>query len=59
MLFRSPLLAANLAQEAIGSDDNELILFDDTGEHFLPRADKFTQARALMNHIMKLKGLRQ
>ena len=54
-----PLLAANLAQEAIGSDDNELILFDDAGEHFLPRADKFTQARALMNHIMKLKGLRQ
>lgn len=54
-----PLLAANLAQEAIGAEDNELILFDDAGEHFLPRADKFTQAHALMNHIMKLKGLRQ
>ena len=54
-----PLLAANLAQEAIGADDNELILFDDAGEHLLPRADKLTQARALMNHIMKLKGIRQ
>ncbi len=52
-----PLLAANLAQEAIGADDNELILFDDAGEHLLPRADKLTQARALLNHIMKLKGL--
>ena len=54
-----PLLAANLAQEAIGADDNELILFDDAGEHLLPRADKLNQARALLNHIMKLKGLVQ
>ncbi|MDH2915717.1 MAG: bifunctional phosphopantothenoylcysteine decarboxylase/phosphopantothenate--cysteine ligase CoaBC, partial [Gallionella sp.] len=30
-----PLLAANLAQDAIGSDDNELVLFDDAGEHVL------------------------
>ncbi len=51
-----PLIAANLAQEAIGSDENELILFDDAGEHLLPRADKLTQARALLNHIVKLEG---
>lgn len=50
-----PLLAANLARDAIGADDNELILFDDAGEHLLPRADKLTQARALMNHVVKLK----
>ena len=49
-----PLLAANLAQHAIGSDDNELILFDDTGEHVLPRAGKLTQARALLRHAAKL-----
>jgi phosphopantothenoylcysteine decarboxylase/phosphopantothenate--cysteine ligase len=54
-----PLLAANLAQEAIGADDNELILFDDAGEHVLPRADKLAQARALINHIIKLKGTMQ
>ena len=53
-----PLLAANLAQQAIGADDNELILFDDAGEHLLPRADKLTQARALLNHMMKLKGMK-
>ena len=52
-----PLLAANLAQEAIGADDNELILFDDAGEHLLPRADKLTQARSLLKHIIKLKGM--
>jgi phosphopantothenoylcysteine decarboxylase/phosphopantothenate--cysteine ligase len=49
-----PLLAANLAQNAIGADDNELILFDDAGEHLLPRADKLTQARALLNHMIAL-----
>ncbi len=49
-----PLLAANLVQQAIGADDNELILFDDAGEHVLPRADKLTLARALLQHIIKL-----
>ncbi|MDP2144166.1 MAG: bifunctional phosphopantothenoylcysteine decarboxylase/phosphopantothenate--cysteine ligase CoaBC [Gallionella sp.] len=46
-----PLLVGNLAQQAIGSDDNELILFDDDGSHPLPRADKLTLARLLMQHI--------
>ncbi len=46
-----PLLVGNIAQQAIGSDDNELILFDDEGTHLLPRADKLTLARQLMQHI--------
>ncbi len=49
-----PLLAANLAQQAIGSDDNELVLFDDSGEHVLPRTDKLTLARALLRHAATL-----
>ena len=49
-----PLLAANLVQQAIGTDDNEIILFDDNGEEVLPRADKLTQARALLQRILKL-----
>lgn len=49
-----PLLAANLAQQAIGADENELILFDDGGEHLLPRTDKLAQARALLRHTVKL-----
>lgn len=46
-----PLLVGNLAQQAIGSDDNELVLFDDNGSHALPRADKLTLARLLIRHI--------
>jgi phosphopantothenoylcysteine decarboxylase/phosphopantothenate--cysteine ligase len=46
-----PLLVGNIAQHAIGSDENELVLFDDNGSHALPRADKLTLARQLMQHI--------
>lgn len=46
-----PLLVGNLAQHAIGSDDNELVLFDDSGNHALPRAGKLTLARLLMQRI--------
>jgi len=49
-----PLLAANLAQAAIGADDNELALFDDDGIHRLMRASKLELARALIRHIAKL-----
>ncbi len=48
---RLPLLVGNLAQNAIGSDNNEMILFDDSGIHPLPAADKLTLARALMQHV--------
>lgn len=51
-----PLLAANLAQHAFGSDDNALTLFDDAGEHVLPRAPKPAIARQLVAHIAKLIG---
>ncbi|MDH2919121.1 MAG: bifunctional phosphopantothenoylcysteine decarboxylase/phosphopantothenate--cysteine ligase CoaBC [Sideroxydans sp.] len=46
-----PLLVGNLAQHAIGSDDNELVLFDDEGTHPLPRGDKISLAKLLMQHI--------
>ena len=49
-----PLVAANLAQTAIGSEDNELILFDAAGRHPLPRAPKSVLARQLVEHIAKL-----
>jgi len=49
-----PLLAANLAQTAIGAADNELILFDDEGRHPLPRGAKLAQARGLIRHLAKL-----
>ena len=49
-----PLLAANLVQNAIGQEDNELILFDDEGAHPLPRAPKIVLARQLIAHAAKL-----
>jgi len=49
-----PLLVGNLAQDTLGQDSAELVLFDDQGQHRLPRADKLTQARALMNHLASL-----
>jgi phosphopantothenoylcysteine decarboxylase/phosphopantothenate--cysteine ligase len=49
-----PLLAANLAQEAIGTEDNELVLFDDAGRHPLGKGPKLAQARALVQHIARL-----
>ena len=46
-----PLLAANLAQDAIGRDDNAITLFDDQGEHPLGRGAKLDLARKLVAHV--------
>jgi phosphopantothenoylcysteine decarboxylase / phosphopantothenate---cysteine ligase len=49
-----PLIAANLAQEAFGREDNALTLFDDDGEHVLPRAPKIALGRQLIAHIANM-----
>ena len=49
-----PLLVGNLAQDTLGQDTAELVLFDNQGQHHLPRADKLTQARALIRHLTNL-----
>ncbi|MFC7419507.1 bifunctional phosphopantothenoylcysteine decarboxylase/phosphopantothenate--cysteine ligase CoaBC [Iodobacter arcticus] len=49
-----PLLAANLVQNAMGSDENEIILLDDDGETRLTRAPKLDVARRLIAHIARL-----
>jgi phosphopantothenoylcysteine decarboxylase/phosphopantothenate--cysteine ligase len=48
-----PLLVGNLAQDTLGQDTAELVLFDDRGAHPLPRADKLTQARHLVRHFAR------
>ena len=53
-----PLIVANDANKAIGSDDAELILLDEAGRHVLEKADKTTQARRLIDHIAKLYNAR-
>jgi len=50
-----PLLVGNLVQHAISSDENELVLFDDSGRQTLPRADKLTLARQLIQRIAQRK----
>lgn len=50
------LMIANLAQDAIGADDNEVSLLDDAGTHRLPRAAKTMIARQIIGHIASLCG---
>ena len=46
-----PLLAANLAQDALGKDENAIKLYDRRGEHDLGRGPKLELARKLMAHV--------
>jgi phosphopantothenoylcysteine decarboxylase/phosphopantothenate--cysteine ligase len=48
------LMVANLAQHAIGADDNEVTLLDDGGLHQLSRAPKTEVARQIVAHIATL-----
>ncbi len=48
------LMIANLAQTAIGADDNEVSLLDDGGTRRLPRAPKTVVARQIIEHIAAL-----
>jgi phosphopantothenoylcysteine decarboxylase/phosphopantothenate--cysteine ligase len=46
-----PLVVGNLGPATFGRDDNQLILVDANGHRELPRADKLSLARALVNEI--------
>jgi phosphopantothenoylcysteine decarboxylase / phosphopantothenate---cysteine ligase len=46
-----PLIAANLAQSALGADDNAITLYDARGKHSLGRGPKLEQARKLVAHV--------
>ena len=48
-----PLIVANRAQDAFGSDDNEVTLLDDAGAHPLPRMGKLALARQLVAEIAR------
>ncbi|MFJ5446217.1 bifunctional phosphopantothenoylcysteine decarboxylase/phosphopantothenate--cysteine ligase CoaBC [Methylobacillus methanolivorans] len=49
-----PLIAANIASEALGQDDSSLVLLDDAGSHPLPQGPKLTLARGLLLHIARM-----
>jgi phosphopantothenoylcysteine decarboxylase/phosphopantothenate--cysteine ligase len=46
-----PLVVANRAQDALGSDDNAVTLIDDSGRHPLPAGPKLDVARGIVAHI--------
>ncbi len=50
---RIPLLVGNIGHQTFGKDDNELVLFDDTGHHPLPRASKDALAEMLVAEIAR------
>jgi phosphopantothenoylcysteine decarboxylase/phosphopantothenate--cysteine ligase len=46
-----PLIAANLAQDAFGAEENAIKLYDRRGEHDLGRGPKLELARKLIAHV--------
>ena len=48
------MMVANLAQNAIGADDNEVMLLDDAGTHKLARAHKEVVAKEIVTRIASL-----
>jgi phosphopantothenoylcysteine decarboxylase / phosphopantothenate---cysteine ligase len=48
-----PLLVANRAQDALGSDENEVVLIDAKGSQPLPRMSKIDLARTLVAEIAR------
>lgn len=48
-----PLIVANLATQAMGSDENTVSLIDDNGIHTWPTATKIDIAKQLLTHIQQ------
>jgi len=51
-----PLIAANIAQDAMGRDENEITLYEASGEHPLGRGPKLELARKLVEHLAERIG---
>jgi phosphopantothenoylcysteine decarboxylase/phosphopantothenate--cysteine ligase len=49
-----PMIVANLVQEAVGRDENEVTIYDDDGAHALERAPKSRIAREIVAHAIAL-----
>ncbi|HND24599.1 MAG TPA: bifunctional phosphopantothenoylcysteine decarboxylase/phosphopantothenate--cysteine ligase CoaBC [Rhodocyclaceae bacterium] len=49
-----PLVVGNLVQDGLGSDDNQVVLYDEAGRHPLERAPKPEVARAIVAHLAGL-----
>lgn len=49
-----PLIAANIATEALGADESTLTLLDNAGSHVLAKTSKLKLARGLLSHIANM-----
>jgi len=49
-----PLIAANIATDAMSQDESTLTLLDDYGSHLLPLAPKLVLARMLLTHVANM-----
>lgn len=49
-----PMIVANLVQETIGRDENEVTIYDDAGAHPIARAPKSRVAHAILEHAIGL-----
>jgi phosphopantothenoylcysteine decarboxylase/phosphopantothenate--cysteine ligase len=54
-----PLIAANLAAETFGKDENSITLYDDRGEHPLGSGPKLELARKLLEHAAGMLAARK
>ena len=54
-----PMIVGNLVQHTIGKEENEVTIYDDAGEHQLPRASKARIAHALLEHAVGLAEARR
>jgi phosphopantothenoylcysteine decarboxylase / phosphopantothenate---cysteine ligase len=52
---RIPMIVANLLQNTVGREDNEVTIYDDHGAHTLARAPKAQIARAIVAHAVALR----
>jgi len=49
-----PLIVANLASDAMGSEENSVTLLDKNGAHPIERAPKIEVAKLLLQHIANM-----
>ena len=49
-----PMIVANLVQSAVGADENEVTIYDDSGTHAMPKATKARVAAAVVDHAVRL-----
>lgn len=53
---RLGLIVGNLVQDAMGGEENTVTLFDDAGQHPLPRSSKQSVAQGIVRHLASLLG---